>query len=40
MESAELPDVLIAAALAAEAVLQGGAEAAMNKVHGKGPQRT
>ncbi len=36
MESAELPDVLQAAALAAEAVLQVGAEAAMNKVHGKG----
>lgn len=36
MESAELPDVLQAAALAAEAVLQVGADAAMNKVHGKG----
>jgi len=40
MESAELPDVLNAASLAAEAVLQVGAEAAMNKVHGKGPKRT
>ena len=35
MESAELPDVLSAAALAAEAVLQVGVAAAMNKVHGK-----
>jgi len=36
MESAELPDVLFAAALAAEAVLEQGVSAAMNKVHGKG----
>lgn len=40
MESAELPDVLNAAALAAEAVLQVGPAAAMNKVHGKGPKKT
>lgn len=38
MESAELPDVLNAAALAAEAVLRVGVAAAMNKVHGKGPK--
>ena len=37
MESAELPDVLNAAALAAEAVIQLGVSAAMNRVHGKGP---
>lgn len=37
MESAELPDVLSAAALAAEAVIQLGVAAAMNKVHGKSP---
>jgi len=36
MESAELADVLSAAALAAEAVLELGVPAAMNKVHGKG----
>ncbi len=36
LESAELSDVLHAAALAAEAVLQLGVEAAMNRVHGKG----
>jgi PTH1 family peptidyl-tRNA hydrolase len=38
MESAELPDVLQAAAFATEAVLEKGAAAAMNKVHGKGPR--
>lgn len=37
MESAELPDVLSAAALAAEAVIQLGVPAAMNRVHGKSP---
>lgn len=37
MESAELADVLSAAALAAEAVIQLGVPAAMNKVHGKSP---
>ena len=37
MESAELPDVLSAAALAAEAVIQLGVSAAMNRVHGKSP---
>jgi len=36
MESAELPDVLSAAALAAEEVLQVGVPKAMNRVHGKG----
>ena len=36
MESAELADVLSAAALAAEAVLELGVSAAMNRVHGKG----
>jgi PTH1 family peptidyl-tRNA hydrolase len=36
MESAELPDVLNAAALAAEAVLQVGPAAAMNALHSKG----
>jgi PTH1 family peptidyl-tRNA hydrolase len=37
MESAELADVLSAAALAAEAVIQLGVPAAMNRVHGKSP---
>lgn len=39
MESAELPDVLHAAALATEAVLEEGATAAMNRVHGKGQRK-
>ena len=38
MESAELPNVLSAAALAAEEVLQVGVAKAMNRVHGKGKQ--
>jgi PTH1 family peptidyl-tRNA hydrolase len=39
-ESAELPDVLHAAALAAETVVQKGAAAAQNNVNTKAPKKT